>query len=142
MKFKTPCFVRVENVEEREALLAWCATIGYATNSWLVSRQICCVFAMGDFAGRSGTKALQSLPPDAIDCGTDVDLFKALAAMNDENDRDQWFIDKKSKWFHCERETIQIFVDMAAILGYDMGGDWFRKATAEEIVEHFKSEEQ
>lgn len=33
----------------------------------------------------------------AIDCGENIELFKALAAMNDENDREQWFIAEEAK---------------------------------------------
>lgn len=33
----------------------------------------------------------------SYDCGENVELFKALAAMNDENDREQWFIAEEAK---------------------------------------------
>ena len=34
----------------------------------------------------------------SYDCGENVELFKALAAMNDENDREQWFIAEEACW--------------------------------------------
>lgn len=60
------------------------------------------------------------------------DCFKALAAMNDENDRDQWFIDELGHFEKCR-------VKEANIVGWIMlYGKTPRKATAEEIIEHFK----
>lgn len=86
MKFKTPCFVRVEDAEKRDELIDWCAMIGYDTHPWSfrMHREVCYVFADGDFAGRSGEYAIGSLTANAIDCGSNIRLFKALAAMNDE----------------------------------------------------------
>lgn len=65
---------------------------------------------------------------DFIDCGTDIELFKALAAMNDKNDREQWFIEE-GRMFKCMNEKLK---------NYSYHALYTRKATAEEIVEHFK----
>lgn len=79
-----------------------------------------------------------------IDAGTSVELFRALAAMNDENDREQWFVVKKN---------ISDYYDIDAII-YKKGDMFFnesgeplakkhiRKATAEEIIEYFKKREK
>lgn len=66
---------------------------------------------------------------DFIDCGTDIELFKALAAMNDENDREQWFIEE-GRMFKCAGEKLH---------NYSYHALYTRKATVEEIVEHFKT---
>ena len=67
----------------------------------------------------------------AIDCGENIELFKALAAMNDENDLEQWFVSNKgSEWAICKK-TLNVY-----------SGVLCRKATAEEIVEYFKNKER
>lgn len=129
MKFITPCFVRVEEAFTRDVLIAWCANIGYETNTCRLPPLVCYVFTDGDFAGRCGEKALGSLPTNSIDCGTDIELFKALAAMNDENDREQWFIEE-GRMFKCMNEKLK---------NYSYHALYTRKATAEEMIEHFKN---
>lgn len=64
-----------------------------------------------------------------IDCGTDVDLFKAIAAMTPFNDREQWFTDGQD-WRLCHDEVVTKMV----IPSYSL----YHKATAEEILKHFK----
>lgn len=132
MKFKTPCFVRVENPERRDNLIDWCVNIGYETNTCQLPPLVCYVFTESHFAGRCGTKALLSLPQNSVNCGTDIELFKALAAMNDENDREQWFIDQ-SGWMYLEDGSYRTRMFLNGI---------YRKATAEEIIEHFKNSQQ
>lgn len=66
-----------------------------------------------------------------IDCGENTELFKALAAMNDENDREQWFVEE-GRMFKCTSDKIN---------GYSYHWMTTRKATAEEIVEYFKNKE-
>lgn len=61
-------------------------------------------------------------------CGKNIELFKALAAMNDENDREQWFTDG-TRWYMCTSKKVH---SDYAVLGY-------YKATVEEIVERYKS---
>lgn len=70
---------------------------------------------------------------NTIDCGTNEDLFLALASLKDDNDKNQWFIydGNNPKDYHIQN------------------GDWYicifehnipngHKATVEEIIEHFK----
>lgn len=145
MKFTTPCFVRVEDAEKRDALIEWCASIGYNTNTLRLPQSVCYVFADGDFAGRSGEKAIVILSYDLIDCGTDIELFKALAAMTDDRDDvNQWYVFAADYYFGEEDvyyhrghvisgiDMIYVFEDWRNALYY------CRKATAYEIVEHFK----
>ena len=67
-----------------------------------------------------------------IDCGANIELFKALAAMNNENDREQWFVEE-GRIFKCTSNKIN---------NYSYHWMTTRKATAEEIVEYFKNKEQ
>lgn len=148
MKFTTPCFVCVEDVDKRDALIDWCASIGYDTNKWKVSPKVRYVFCGAYFAGRCGEKALASLPHNSIDCGENVELFKALAAMNDENDREQWFTNGED-WALSMYNDFDGCMTTAAECEAGNVGCYtyceecgFRKATAEEIVEYFKTKKK
>ena len=142
MAFTTPCFVRVEDPEEREKLIEWLEGTGYIFNDCFIGARDCAVSKyLKQFYAIAGDphisrmcKALDSKPEygNYIDAGTSVDLFRALAAMNDENDREQWFV--VDDGFEEEMVCSKSEVDYDYILScYD-----HRKATAEEIVEYFK----
>ncbi|UVR42236.1 hypothetical protein [Bacteroides ovatus] len=77
---------------------------------------------------------------NAINCGTNENLFLAIAALRDDTDDSQWFVyPPENTWFICDdddinyaRENIRDSVQAA----------WFHcshKATVEELIEHFKS---
>ena len=66
-----------------------------------------------------------------IDCGTNEGMFLALAALRDDTDRNQWFVDDVAGvWERCESELPSKHMQM-----------YGQKATAEEIVEHFKDKQ-
>lgn len=151
MTFTTPCFVRVENPEKRKELIEWLEGIGYHVCS-------CCLFDGWNTLHCRGIDRLKiayevhgicdydeetrysidqfkaenadSKHP-AVDCGKNIELFKSLAAMNDENDKEQWFTDGE-RWYKVSAKKAH---SNYAILHY-------RKATAEEIVEYFKNKER
>lgn len=152
MNFLTPAFVRVNDPEKRKDLTEWLKGIGY-----MVCR--CCLFdgwntlhcgainrnridyevhGIPDYDGDTGYNVGWFKAEDAdkehpsYDCGENIELFKALAAMNDENDRDQWFIDESGRFEKCSFKK-------ANIVGWIMlYGKTPRKATVAEIIEHFK----
>ena len=68
---------------------------------------------------------------DDFDCGTNEELFLALAALRDDSDYIQWFTDGE-KWFQNKQNDIEV-------IRYGAGNPInFHKATVEEIIEHFK----
>lgn len=70
---------------------------------------------------------------DDFDCGTNEELFLALAALRDDSDYMQWFTDGE-KWFQNKQNDVEI-------IRYGAGDPInFHKATVEEIIEHFKDE--
>lgn len=126
MTFTTPCFVRVENPEKRKELIEWLEGIGYTHFPFIHDSCLIATDSDGRIwltdANRDG----------AYDCQTDTDLFKALAAMNDVNDREQWFVEE-GRMFKCTSDKID---------NYSYHWLTTRKATAEEIVEYFKNKER
>lgn len=85
--------------------------------------------------------------PDAIDCGTNEELFYAIAALNDETDKHQWFFstgwsdfDGKplpDKWIKCDQDSLEKFAFVNNSPNSYSRTMW-KKATVDELIEHFK----
>lgn len=73
-----------------------------------------------------------------IDCGTNEELFLALAALRNDSDYMQWFICVKEfeSAFDYFIEGDMIKCEIGKLPDSEIG--YLRKATVEEIVEHFK----
>lgn len=78
-----------------------------------------------------------------IDCGTNEELFIALAALRDDTDNNQLFTNGKGDW--------GIYWDSSdgGLSGMNFHGipndfeiDNYHKATVNELIEHFKEEEE
>lgn len=133
MAFLTPCYVYVPSDNERKDLIKWLKRIGYniADHLW------------GDYVVVNGEDAYCPLAvynSALINCGLDVWLFRALAAMNDENDREQWFVVKKNI---SDCYDIDDIIYQKGDMFFNASGEPlveknFRKATADEIVKYFK----
>ena len=147
MTFTTPCFVRVENPEKRKELIEWLEGIGYKflmrgieSNVLYVDVTSGCLLC----AFESPVTQSEMVSKGYIDCGENTELFKALAAMNEWNDLKQWYAYTEyptnegkngvRKFVFNEPARFDSFVDVPS--GY------YRKATAEEIVEYFKNKER
>lgn len=160
MKFTTPCFVRVEDAEKRKELAGWLGRIGYR-----VCR--CCLFegwntlhcgaverigtvyeahgipdhdeetgySIGWFKGEDA----EGVDP-SYDCGENIELFKALAAMNDENDLNQWYVCDVPYW--CDLRQGDWVIKRDTMDRTTFFPSVFHKATVEELIEHFKKREK
>lgn len=72
-----------------------------------------------------------------IDCGTNEELFLAIASLRDDTDKYQWFTDG-DKWIMCPEikfSTYWVYNDI------DVNTDIIHKATVKELIEHFKEKE-
>lgn len=132
MKFTTPCYVCITDAKKRAELCGWLNEIGYSEAATIFSggSHATCIWC-------DNTRSMipcfirtrrKFIPQDVFCCGSNIELFKALAAMNDWNDREQWFIEE-GRMFKCTSDKIN---------NYSYHWQTTRKATAEEIVEHFK----
>jgi hypothetical protein len=136
MTFTTPCFVRVENPEKRKELIEWLNNIGRRPTPYSESDRSpwFTAYATGRFCQTNGFHMHPEMAQKNgyINCGKNIELFKALAAMNYENNREQWFVEE-GKMFKCTSDKINNYCY-----------HWLttRKATAEEIVEYFKNKER
>lgn len=131
MTFTTPCFVRVEDAAERQKLIEWLRSVGYKDfgNPFQSFSYIIYTTVDGYYVN-----AQASIDNSWIDAGTSIELFKALAAMNGENDLERWFTNGRGIFIKCS----DYVVTKAVIPSY---AD-FRKATVEEIVEYFEKQER
>lgn len=75
-----------------------------------------------------------------IDCGTNENLFLAIAALRDDTDYGQWFI------FDAESFLTLKKGDWMKFIGYDEcvinSPMWSHKATVQELIEHFSKKEE
>lgn len=73
-----------------------------------------------------------------IDCGTNEELFLAIAALRDDTDKYQWFTDG-DKWILCPKTKFSTYWVYYHI---DVNTDTVHKATVNELIEHFKTKEE
>lgn len=140
MKFTTPCFVRVENPQERKELSEWLKSIG-RTRIPHSKRDRAMYFRVH----AEGTEYEQNnkycmfvpllIDRGYIDCGTNIPLFKALAAMNDSNDNYQWFYDPMGAKLSPKVGSAMNYNHVGKVTGWS----GVRKATEKEIISHFDS---
>lgn len=144
-KFTTPCFIRKNTAELRKKL----EELGYKLNNGKAWGRFLVTFRIEETNKwkyvASPEWDLQNNPDIdvSIDCGTNEDLFLALAALSEDNDYMQWFTDG-TDFILCDRYD---WVDMYSVLCSGLSNakdrvkelDKFQKATAEELIEHFKN---
>lgn len=144
MRFTTPCFIR-KNTEELQKKLE---ELGYIKNSpaWTDDCHIIWAYQYSHEKGFNIPHYVIAnafdIPFDKhsilcgkfIDCGTNEELFLAIAALRDDTDKLQWFTDG-NKWIQCpdiKFSTYWVYNNIDINLGT------IHKATVEELINHFK----
>ena len=138
MGFTTPCFIRKNTPELWKKL----EELGYKNRNLYFYDCIGVVYDGFDCISQWMFGSIWDFA-DCIDCGTNEELFLAIAALRDDTDDSQWFVyPPENIWFICDdddinyaRENIKDSVQAA----------WFHcshKATVEELIEHFKGKEK
>lgn len=146
MKFTTPCFVRVEDAEKRDELLDWLQDIGYDLyqSARSFNYPILCCNMIDDEPGNVYGEYAEELTGlcgiFAYDCGENIELFKALAAMNDENDLNQWYVCDVPYW--CDLRQGDWVIKRDTMDHTTFFPSVFHKATVAEIIEYFKKREK
>lgn len=129
--FTTPCFIRMNTPELRKKL----ADLGYTI---LFSARYC--YGNG-ICARNGFVSAYMMPStdkDILDCGTNEQLFLALAALRDDSDKFQWFCDNRSEnWVMCKDKNNPKHSPSGG-RGWWTEHGLLHKASVEEIWEHFK----
>ena len=134
MGFTTQCFIRKNTANIRNRL----KELGYYCNPYLGWNNLfTCVFGVNSVYSLDDydTNGLKEID-DIIDCGTNEELFLAIAALRDGTDKYmQWFTDG-NHWYQnkiSDREVERFGA-----------GDpiSYHKATVNELIEHFKTKEE
>lgn len=147
MGFTTPCFIRKNTQELRRGL----KELGYFNNSpqWTNNCSIIWAYQypMKGFDTPNYVIAdsfdipfnkHSALCGKFIDCGTNEELFLAIAALRDDTDKYQWFTDE-DKWILCPKTKFSTYWVYYHI---DVNTDTIHKATVDELIEHFKTKEE
>ena len=128
MGFTTPCFIRKSTYK----LMYRLNELGYRLFGCELNEDLC-IFTETEYRLYS-VEFFSNIPhhdeTDSIDCGTNEDLFLALAAVRDDTDKFQWFISPEGIWaYNKNNDSISV------------SPKW-RKATVDELIEHFKTKEE
>lgn len=134
MGFTTPCFIRKNTQELRRGL----EELGYShgkpkyyaddDNKYdfiMCHNGIFFLLSQKNHVIRNGHPLKKR---GSVDCGTNEELFLAIAALRDDTDKYQWFTDG-DLWFKCGDEVCN-------------EGRKIHKATVNELIEHFKIKEE
>lgn len=138
MRFTTPCFIRKNTADIRNGLYE----LGYNRPTDLIEDERFCIATSsvnydyhiikeGSFDDTNSHHTWNCA--GRIDCGTNEDLFLAIAALRDDTDKYQWFTDG-DKWIQCPEikfSTYWVYNDI------DINTDTIHKATVDELIEHF-----
>lgn len=140
MGFTTPCFIRKNTPELRKKLEELGYEILNSGNTTLDEH---------NYDGKGSHKSIEEgkaiitsygnlygviynvdtvTKKGRIDCGTNEELFLAIAALRDDTDKYQWFTGG-DLWFKCGDEVCN-------------EGRKIHKATVNGLIEHFKTKEE
>lgn len=95
MNFQTSCMVLVTNEQQQIELQKWMNGIGWRILGGRDSKHCFLVADTDQNAAlwmELDESARERFGHDFYDCGENIEMFKALAAMNSDNDREQWFV--------------------------------------------------
>lgn len=149
MGFIQPCFIRKNTPELRKKLeeLGY-KPFGSVKYEWDTGWGLSTDNRLGEFESFDNNgleNIIKCGAPDyedSIDCGTNEELFLALAALRDDSDINQWFIYntinntvgkfETIEWVLCKDNNIYDYLNWNNCYKY------CHKATVEELIEHFK----
>lgn len=151
MGFTTPCIIRENTTKTRDRL----KELGYNCNPYLGWHNLyttihgyASVYSMNDDDINVLSKKIDSF----IDCGTNEELFFAIAALRDDTNENQWFIADSplsvsyddamgNDHYFTEPKGSVFFWDENWNYATIISGS-YHKATVEELIEHFKEKEE
>lgn len=137
-KFTTPCFIRKSTAELRKKL----EELGYIYDkcNLLDLALYPCLYTYWHPNLEGLYSGINAYPNNTINCGTNEDLFLALAALREDSDEGQWFVMDVEIYTDLPKGTWFKATDMngGRHIGTQIDPLYCHKATVEEIIEHFK----
>lgn len=146
MGFTTPAFIRKNTPELRKKL----EELGYKPLLCIKDGECLCTTSnLGHYHSIPATLFDNKDPHSTydcagrIDCGTNEDLFLAIAALRNDTDHNQLFVNDKGDWGIYRDGSDG---ELPGMDFYGMPIDFnlyhYHKATVEELIEHFKEKEE
>lgn len=150
MGFTTPCFIRKSTYKLRKKL----DELGYRLFGAELNEDLC-IFTSPEY-GLYNIEFFNNIPhpdeTDSVDCGTNEELFLAIAALRDDSNYMQWFIADSilsvsygdsigNDHYFTEPKGIMFFWDENWDNATIISGR-YHKATVNELIEHFKTKEE
>lgn len=142
MGFTTPCFIRKSTYKLMDRL----NELGYRLFGCELNEDLC-IFTEPEYRLYS-VEFFSNIPhpdeTDSIDCGTNEELFLALAALRDDSNYMQWFICTEDYIESPDKEWKVGDWDLNTCMDVTYGQQLphWRKATVDELIEHFKTKEE
>lgn len=151
MGFTTAAFIRRNTPKLRKKL----EELGYNCSSLRRDRSCLCTAAYLNVYHSIHPEWLDNediRKTNDIDCGTNEELFLAIAALRDDTDDSQWFVTDSplsvsyddtvgNDHYFIEPKGSMFFWDINWMNATIISGN-FHKATVEELIEHFKGKEE
>lgn len=165
MNFQTSCMAFVTDEQQQIELQKWMNGIGWQVRGGRIGEPR---FLVADTDQNSALwvilneSARECFARDFYDCSENIEMFKALAAMNSDNDWEQWFVADCIMKFDVLKGHVKTESGRRIIYP----GEWFKvlvphignvrakwmslyrpkflshKATKNEIFEHYKGKKQ
>lgn len=135
MGFTTPCFIRKNTPELRKKLeeLGYTLMCGYDTGFIMTNPE----FGVAFLPVGPKVEVDEDSNREYIDCGTNEFLFFAIAALRDDTDNGQVFVNGKGDW-GIRRDFNNGFIMEYLYLPNDFNEENYHKASVEELIEIFK----
>ena len=149
--FTTPCFIRKNTPSLREKL----EEMGYdlcvctkepGSNCWLLTSDSGTVHVVHPLEQADYMAEVTNGISRDVDCGDDERLFIALATMRDDTGKNQYFVhDEEIRWINQGVRIPKGSLFKSLVDKYPLDPDntipKFHRATADEIIAHFKQKE-
>ena len=149
--FTESCYIRKNTSELRDRLKKLgkevCVCCTFADNIWLCSDSKY-VHGIGGFdyvepyTQEGALKRFVEENPKDIDCGENEELFLAIALMQDDVDKNQWF--KTNNGVEIDTYTSPSYKEWYLFTGKEVNFpfDKYHKATVNELIKYFKKGEK
>ncbi|MEI3442177.1 MAG: hypothetical protein V8R19_18895 [Bacteroides uniformis] len=134
MGFTTPCFIRKNKAELRKKL----EELGYKNRNLYFYDCIGVVYDGFDCISQWMFGSIWDFA-DCIDCGVNEELFLAIASLRDDTNYMQWFVCTSDyKEYDGKEWKVGDFDLNTCPDDFDNILPHWRKATVNELIEHFK----
>lgn len=139
MGFTTPAFIRKNTANIRNRLRG----LGYYCNPYIGWNNLyTSIFGFSSVCSMEDNdmNAMSARMGNIIDCGTNEELFIAIASLRDDTDNNQLFTNGRGDWGiyrdNCKEGGLSGMDFFGMPNDFDLSH--YHKATVNELIEHFK----